>query len=254
MTTTLAGRTALVTGAGRGIGRAIAIELARRGARLALLARTAEQLGETAALVREQGDDAYVIPADLGEAEAPGQVARQLLKDFGPIDILINNAAVVWPLGPSVTVEPADWTRALTVNLSAVAALTFALLPDQLRQGWGRIVNVSSAVVGRPQSMVGGNAYVTGKTALEAHSLNLSAEVAGTGVTVNVFRPGAVDTAMQAWIRDQEPVAIGPALHERFTRSYAEGALITPQQSARSLLARLPGDENGRIWDAADLV
>jgi 3-oxoacyl-[acyl-carrier protein] reductase len=251
MTTIFAGRTALVTGAGRGIGRAIAVELARHGARLALLARSADQLAETAGLVREHGSDAYVLPADLGDGPAPGRIARQLLDDFGPVDILVNNAAVVWPLGPSVTVDPAAWAQSLALNVSAVATLTFALLPDQLRQGWGRVVNVSSGVVARPQSMIGGNAYVTGKAALEAHTVNLAAEVAGTGVTVNVFRPGAVDTAMQAWIRDQEPAAIGPALHERFTRSHADGALITPEQSARSLLARLPGDGNGEVWDAA---
>ena len=84
------------------------------------------------------------------------------------------------------------------------------------------------------------------------HTINLAAEVAGTGVTVNVFRPGAVDTAMQAWIRDQRPEAIGPALHERFTRSYADGALITSERSARSLVGRLAGDDSGQIWDVAD--
>jgi NAD(P)-dependent dehydrogenase (short-subunit alcohol dehydrogenase family) len=142
----------------------------------------------------------------------------------------------------------------LTVNLTAPAALTLALLPDQLRRGWGRVVNVSSGVVARPASMVGGNAYVTAKTALEAHTINLAAEVAGTGVTANVFRPGAVDTDMQAWIRDQRPEAVGPALHERFTRSYADGALIRSEDSARSLVGRLAGDGNGQIWDVADNV
>jgi NAD(P)-dependent dehydrogenase (short-subunit alcohol dehydrogenase family) len=250
-TTTFSGRTALVTGAGRGIGRAIAVELARRGARLALLARSAGQLDETAGLVRSCGSEAYVLPADLGDREAPGRVARRVLDDFGPVDILVNNAAVVWPLGPSVSIDPAAWVQSFDLNVAAPMALTFALLPDQLRQGWGRVVNVSSGVVARPGSMVGGNAYVTAKTALEAHTVNLAAEVRGTGVTANVFRPGSVDTGMQAWIRGQEPAAIGPALHERFTRSYAEGALITPEHSARALVDRLPGDDNGRIWDVA---
>ena len=248
-TTTFSGRTALVTGAGRGIGRAIAVELARRGARVALLARSAGQLDETAGLVRSCSSEAYVLPADLGDREAPGRAARRVLDDFGPIDILVNNAAVVWPLGPSVSIDPTAWVQSLDLNVGAPMALTFALLPDQLRQGWGRVVNVSSGVVARPDSMIGGNAYVTAKTALEAHTVNLAAEVRGTGVTANVFRPGSVDTAMQAWIRGQEPEAIGPALHERFTRSYAAGALITPEHSARALLDRLPGDDNGRIWD-----
>jgi 3-oxoacyl-[acyl-carrier protein] reductase len=121
-----------------------------------------------------------------------------------------------------------------------------------LERGWGRIVNVSSGIVAHPEAMIGGNAYAAGKAALEAHTINLAAEVAGSGVTVNAFRPGSVDTAMQGWIRSQDPAQIGTALHDRFTRSHAEGTLITPERSAGSLIARLSGDGNGEIWDVAD--
>ena len=72
-----------------------------------------------------------------------------------------------------------------------------------IERGWGRVVNVSSGIVANPKRMIGGNAYATSKSALEAHTLNLAAELVGTGVTVNVYRPGAVDTQMQAWIRRQ---------------------------------------------------
>ena len=114
-------------------------------------------------------------------------------------------------------------------NVVAVAALSFALLPAMLERRWGRIVNVSSAIAEHPGAMIGANAYATGKAALEAHTLNLAAELAGSGVTVNAFRPGSVDTAMQAWIRGQDPARIGAPLHERFARSYAEGLLISPK-------------------------
>jgi NAD(P)-dependent dehydrogenase (short-subunit alcohol dehydrogenase family) len=97
--------------------------------------------------------------------------------------------------------------------------------------------------------MIGGNAYVTTKAALEAHTINLAAELAGSGVTANVYRPGSVDTAMQAWIRAQSPAKIGAALHERFARSYEEGSLITPGQSARSLMEQLATDATGEIWN-----
>jgi NAD(P)-dependent dehydrogenase (short-subunit alcohol dehydrogenase family) len=86
------------------------------------------------------------------------------------------------------------------------------------------------------------------KAALEAHTANLAAEVAGTGVTVNAYRPGGVDTAMQAWIRGQDPERIGTTLHERFTRSFAEGTLITPEHSASVLTSHLVGDV---IWDVS---
>jgi NAD(P)-dependent dehydrogenase (short-subunit alcohol dehydrogenase family) len=98
--------------------------------------------------------------------------------------------------------------------------------------------------------MVRGNAYAATKAALEAHTVNLAAELAGTGVTVNVYRPGGVDTAMQAWIRGQDPQRIG-GLHEWFNRNYAEGTLITPERSAAGLLAHLAGDDTGAIWDVS---
>jgi NAD(P)-dependent dehydrogenase (short-subunit alcohol dehydrogenase family) len=105
----------------------------------------------------------------------------------------------------------------------------------------GRIVNVSGGIVASPGSMVGGNVYAAAKAALEAHTRNLAAELAGTGVTVNVYRPGGVDTAMQAWIRAQDPKRIGGELHQRFVRSYADGTLITPAQSAAALIGHLLG-------------
>ncbi|WP_075023022.1 SDR family NAD(P)-dependent oxidoreductase [Actinomadura madurae] len=254
MTTSLKGRTALVTGAGRGIGRAIALELARTGVSVALVARSHDELTDCAASIRELGGTAAVIPADVADPDQLARCAARARDEFGVVDVLINNAAVVWPLGPSSKVDSAEWAAAIGVNVVAVASLTFALLPAMIEHSWGRIVNVSSGVVARPASMIGGNAYVTGKAALEAHTVNLAAELAGSGVTANTFRPGTVDTAMQSWIRGQDPDQIGAGLHQRFSRLHAEGSLITPEQSARSLLDRLPGEATGQIWDVTDSV
>ncbi|MFB9834955.1 SDR family NAD(P)-dependent oxidoreductase [Actinoallomurus acaciae] len=252
MTISLNGHTALVTGAGRGIGRATALELAKAGARVALVARSRDELTAGADLIRELGGTALPITADVADPDQLAESVARARDELGSVDILINNAAVVWPLGPSTEIDPARWAAAIAINVVAVASLTFALLPTMLGQRWGRIVNVSSGIVSRPASMIGGNAYVTGKAALEAHTLNLAAELAGSGVTVNAFRPGSVDTAMQAWIRGQDPDRIGAALHRRFSRSHAEGTLITPEQSAGSLLERLPSEATGQIWDVAD--
>ena len=248
----LDGRTALVTGSGRGIGRAIAIGLADAGVSVALLARSRDELVETAEAVSERGVDALVVPADLGDLGELTRAVERASRRLGTIDILVNNAAVVWPLGPSVAVDAGSFAAAVAVNVVAVAALTFALLPAMLDRGWGRVVNVSSGIAAHPAAMVGGNAYATSKAALEAHTLNLAAELAGTGVTVNAFRPGAVDTAMQRFIRSQDPAKIGVELHERFVRAHADGTLIAPQDAARSLLTRLQGGATGEIWDVAD--
>ena len=251
MAADLAGKTALITGAGRGIGRAIALGLGSADARLVLLARTAGQLEETRALLLDQDVPAQriqVVAADLADEEQRGRAVAAVLT-VSRVDILVNNAATVEPLGPTASIKAQDLRLAFEVNVVAPAALSAAVLPGMLEAGWGRIVNVSSGIAASPAGMV--RAYATTKAALEAHTVNLAAELLGTGVTVNAYRPGGVDTAMQAWIRSQDPGRIGTGLHERFNRNFAEGTLITPERSAAALLARLGGDDTGAIWDVS---
>ena len=253
MATDFAGKTALVTGAGRGIGRAVALGLADAGASLILVARSADQLAETRDLLVAHGTSAghiRMVPADLGDEEQRGRAAAAALEP-GRVDILINNAATVEPLGPTATIPAAELRKAFELNVIAVSTLTAAVLPGMLGAGWGRIVNVSSAIAGRPDTMARANAYAATKAALEAHTVNLAAELRGTGVTVNAYRPGGVDTAMQAWIRQQDPERVGTAMHERFNRNFADGTLITAEQSAAVLIAHLHGDDTGAIWDVS---
>ncbi len=248
----LEGKTALVTGAGRGIGQAVAVDLAAAGMAVALVARSEDQLAETAQRVKHLGGTAVVVPADLADLRQVTRAVHLVNDQLGAVDVLINDAAMVGPLGPSVSVDPTEWAVTFSVNVVAAAALSFAVLPVMVERGWGRIVNVSSAIAAHPGAMVGMNAYAASKAALEAHTVNLAAELAGSGVTVNAFRPGSVDTAMQAGIRAQDPARIGTGLHERFARSYAEGAMITPEQSARSLIPHLSADTTGEVWEASD--
>ena len=245
-------KTALITGGGRGIGRAIALQLAQCGVRVAGAARSETELAETRSAIAAAGGRAHAIVADLAAPGAGTALARRALDELGRVDILINNAGVVAPLGASTGIDPHAFARAFTVNVISPAELAFALLPGMLERRWGRVVNVSSGIVAGPAAMVGANAYAATKAALEAHTVNLAAELAGTGVTVNAFRPGSVDTAMQAWIRDQDPDAIGRALHDRFTERHAAGGLISPEASAAALIRRLDGDTTGEIWDVAE--
>jgi NAD(P)-dependent dehydrogenase (short-subunit alcohol dehydrogenase family) len=186
------GKTALVTGAGRGIGRAIALGLADAGAGLILLARSAGQLDETRATLLERDAEAArirFVAADLGDDEQRGLAVRTAL-EAGRVDILVNNAATVEPLGVTADIPAAELRRAFELNVVAPVAVTAAVLPGMLDAGWGRVVNVSSGIVARPGFMVRGNAYAATKAALEAHTVNLAAELNGTGVTVNAYRPG----------------------------------------------------------------
>jgi NAD(P)-dependent dehydrogenase (short-subunit alcohol dehydrogenase family) len=250
MTGNLDGCVALVTGAGRGIGAEIAVGLARRGARVAMVARTASQLDQVAATVTAAGGTALALTADLGDEAQIAAALRRARSELGEIELLINNAAVVGPLAPTSALTRREIADALALNVLVPIYLSGQVVPAMLDEGWGRIVNVSSGVASRPEMMIRGTVYAASKAALEAHTVNLSAELAGTGVTVNVYRPGAVDTEMQAWIRGQDPDRIGSELHRRFMQSHAAGTLLTPQQSAAALLAHLDSDANGQIWEA----
>jgi len=157
-------------------------------------------------------------------------VAERAGAELGPVDILIDNAAVVAPLGASESVNSAHWADAIEVNVNAPATLSLLLLASMRSRGWGRIVNVSSSIAAHPEAMPGMNAYAASKAALEAHTLNLAAELAGTEITVNAFRPRSVDTAMQAL-------------------SHEAGTLITEAASANVLLMHLPTAATGQIWE-----
>ena len=176
MVNDFAGKTALITGAGRGIGRALALGLADTGAELILVARSVGQLAQTQAILLGRGASGgqiRVVPAELGDEQQRGHVIAAALAT-GRVDILVNNAATVEPLGPTAVIPVAELRRAFELNVIAPAALTAAVLPDMLETGWGRIVNVSSAIVARPDFMVRFNAHAATKAALEAHTVNLA--------------------------------------------------------------------------------
>ena len=258
MTAELGGKTALITGAGRGIGAAIAAGLARAGADVVLIARTAEQLDETADTIRSAvpGSNVRAIPGDLADHERRAAVLHKI-RSVGHIDILINNAATVEPLGATTQITSEAVRAAFEINVVVPFAMTAALVPGMVDSGWGRIVNISSSVAGHPASMIGGNVYAATKAAIEAHTRNLAAELAGTGVTVNAYRPGGVDTAMQSWIRGQDPERIGSVLRDRFISRYETGDLISAHESAARLLEPLLGadaDTTGAIWNLGDTI
>ncbi|HEY5429633.1 MAG TPA: SDR family oxidoreductase [Solirubrobacteraceae bacterium] len=250
----LADRVALVSGAGRGIGREIALGLAAAGAKVALVARSTSELHAVASEIRSAEGTALEVVTDLSDPAQIHAAVAHAASRLGNIGVLINNAAAVGPLGATSELDPVEISRSLAVNVVAVISLTAAAIPAMVADGWGRVVNISSGIVSNPGMMVGGTVYAASKAAVEAHTINLAAELlgTGTGITVNAYRPGAVDTAMQQWIRDQPPEQIGTALHERFVANHAQGNLITPRQSAAALLRHLSTDQTGQIWDVSD--
>jgi 2-hydroxycyclohexanecarboxyl-CoA dehydrogenase len=187
------GRTVLVTGAGRGIGRSIAIRFAEEGARVALVARTASELGETARLVREAGSQALAIPADVTLRGAAEESARRAEAELGPIDVLVNNAGVfIWR--PFLQLTPEDWELVLATNLTGAANFCRAVLPGMVARRSGRIVNVASVHGMRGDANV--SAQSAAKFGLIGLTQSLAREFRVHNIAINAVCPGAVENKM----------------------------------------------------------
>lgn len=185
----LSGKTALVTGAGTGIGAEIALQLARQGAELVLVARTMERIEEVGERIREEGLRAHTLAGDIRSPE----LFEKMGKIEKPVDILVNNAAVFATYGPLEEVAPEEIQAVLDVDLVAALRLTQFVLPAMKSAGWGRIVHIGS-VAGR-LGAVGQVAYSTAKAGLEGLTRSVAAEVGRHGITCNLVEPGLVETA-----------------------------------------------------------
>jgi NAD(P)-dependent dehydrogenase (short-subunit alcohol dehydrogenase family) len=201
--TQLTGLTALVTGGGRGIGRAIALGLAEAGADVAVAARGAGELDEAAAAIGALGRRALAVPADVMQHDAVVALVERAVREFGRLDVLVNNAGgpMVCSSDPGAlwvaTHDDASWEATLTLNLTSAYWATKAALPHMLARGYGRIINVGSGY-----SLVGASglsAYTAAKHALVGFTRALAMEVGERGVTANVLRPGWTNTRLVDW-------------------------------------------------------
>jgi 3-hydroxybutyrate dehydrogenase len=233
----LEGRTALVTGAGRGIGRAVALALASAGARLLLAGRTVEPLREVAReVVAAGGLEPSGRVLDVADLEATVAALDRLHAEGVTVDVLVNNAGFA-TAEPLARTDLALWQRHLTVNATAAFLFTRAFVPGMLARGWGRVVNIASTagLAGAPYIA----AYAASKHALVGLTRAVAAETAGRGVTVNAVCPGYVATEMtersaqRISERTGQPV---PRALEALGRLNASGVLIRPEQVAAAVL------------------
>jgi len=235
---TLQGKRALVTGAGRGIGRAVALRLASEGAAVALAARTRSEVEGVAEEARRLGATSTAFVADVGR---PEQV-KALFRDAGPVDILVNGAGVA-PSAPLVKTSDETWRSALETNLSGSFFCLREALPGMMERGWGRVVNLAS-IAGKT-----GYPYIAAYAASKHGVLGLTKvaalEAAERGVTVNAVCPGYVDSPMTdaSVARIVEKTGLASAdVRKRLEDMSPQKRLVTPEEVA-ALVAFLCGEE-----------
>lgn len=200
---TLQGQVALVTGGGRGIGRAIAIALANEGAAIAVLARSQHEIDQTASEITANGATALAISADVTQRSQVESAVDTVTKQLGPIDILINNAGGGGnSIGPVAEVNPDEWWNTVELNLRSVFLCSHAVLPSMLERKSGRIINISSALALRPGP--NGSSYSVSKAAAIRLTDSMAVELAPNGITVFAVSPGLVRTALTDQLTNSE--------------------------------------------------
>ena len=239
-------RVALVTGAGRGIGRAIAIAYGREGARVALSARTKSELDEAVGAIREAGGEAVAVEADLSDRAAPTQLVRQVEQALGPVEILVNNAGVgsSGSLRPFVDFDDNYWDLTMQVNLNAPYHLTKLVMPGMIERGMGRVITIASINSRRPAFH--GVAYTASKHGVLGLMRSIALEVAPLGVTVNCILPGPVKTLMNDRRIEYDANRLGRDIAQHEAQVTPIGGRLVPEDIA-PMAVYLASDESRMV-------
>lgn len=218
----LSGQVALVTGASRGIGRAIADALAEAGASVVLAARTQSDLDEVAEAIRQRGGTALAVAAHTGSDEAMQDLVALVTAEWGGVDILVNNAATNPHFGPVLTSTEAQWDKTLDVNLKGYFRTVRACAPSMRERGGGSVINVASVVGERPQPGMG--VYCVTKAAVLMLTDVLAGELARDGIRVNAIVPGFVKTRFSQVLWEDE------ALNENVLKRIPQRRMAAPEE------------------------
>ena len=240
---------AIVTGGSRGLGRAIATEYAREGARVVVSARAQSPTGlsgtidETAKQIEEDGGEAFVVPCDVSDEPQVRAMVEQVMERYGRIDVLVNNAGLMVPSEPFLEIEPERWNGSMAVNVGGPYLTCRYIVPIMMRQRRGSIINVGSRAGIVPRA--GGTVYCSSKAALHMFSLCLTEEVREYNIAVNILDPGpmksagsaAIPWAQHDWHLRVEPAVVGPS------------AVFLAVQDARSFTGQIAArSEFGKSW------
>ncbi len=225
-------RVAIVTGAGRGIGRAAAECLSSDGVAVALVARTEEQVQDAASQIRARGAIATALAADVSNADEVADIAARTERELGgPCEILVNAAGVTGPVDELSDVEPEAWRTVVDINLNGVFLMCRAVLPTMRERGSGRIVNVSSGLARRAQPGVG--PYSATKAAVTHLSRVMDAEGKDHGVRVFAIEPGVVRTDMNEFLTSQGTEGVRGSVVQMLRDMERDPGFVPVEESAR---------------------
>jgi NAD(P)-dependent dehydrogenase (short-subunit alcohol dehydrogenase family) len=234
----LAGRVAVITGASRGLGKAMALALAPSGVRLALVARDVERLSSVAAEARQLGAEAEIFQADIADESQVLQLEQQVRRKLGPADILINNAGInIDRTVRRMTVD--EWHSVMRINISGCFYMVKGVIEHMISRKSGRIVNISS-IIGQTGN-VGQANYATAKSGMFGLSKTLALELAGKGITVNCVAPGFISTDMMASVPEK--------ILDEIVARIPVGRLGAPEEVAFAVMGLLD-DRSGYITGA----
>ncbi len=254
--TKLAGHVALVTGSGRGLGRAYAQTLAAAGAAVAVTARTESELRETVQLIEQNGGRALAVTADVTDPNAVTHMVTSVEQQLGPVDLLVNNAGLLRAIGKVAEIEEDAWWREIEVNLRGPFLCTRAVLPGMIARGHGRIINLASGAGLAP--IEAGSAYCVSKAALIRFSENLALETREHGIAVFAIDPGTVRTPMNEYMLTSAVVRQrAPEIQQWFEGLYAEGRDTPIEESVALILFLASGKADalsGRFIGVKDHV
>jgi len=249
-------RVALITGASRGLGVAIAEHLAADGFHLVLTARSGEQLRAVAGALETRMADGQRVVWHAVDVSRPDDVTRAFAcaeSTFGTVDVLVCNAGVYGPLGPSESVDWLEWAQAVEINLYGVVLACRAAVPIMRRAGHGKIIALSGG--GATKALPRFSAYAASKAAVVRFVETLAEELAGTGIDVNAIAPGSLNTQLLDEVLDAGPERVGEDFYARSLRQKAEGgtSLSTPAELVAFLASAASDGITGRliaaVWD-----
>lgn len=248
----LSEKTAVVTGASRGLGRAVAQRFAREGARLVVISRRATDLEDLSRSIESNGGQCLPLSGDVSKPKEIQRIAQKVKESLDRADILINNAAII---GPAQFTEDFDhWQQTLQTNLLGVACCIHSFLPLLLEQSRPTVVNITSGLARMAFPRFAG--YCTSKAGVEHLSKCLAEEYGNTGLRIACLDPGVMNTGMQAEIRGLGPEKLGTQLWNQFTAMHSANQLRDPNEVAELALAmaiNIPQERNGSEFSLNDL-